>query len=106
MGVIGRIRAKIQQGRFEFSQHATDRAIIRDIRVRELREAMQEAELVESYPEDKYGPSYLVLGFTDSGRPLHVHCSHPSRPLIKIITLYEPSPSIWVDFKYRRNTHE
>ena len=26
----------------------------------------------------------------------------PMRPIIKIITLYEPEPSKWIDFKVRR----
>src|SRR5208283_2753085 len=38
-----------------------------------------------------------------SGRPLHVHCSHPSRTLIKIITLYEPDPSLWEGNRLRRS---
>jgi len=28
--------------------------------------------------------------------------SYPSRPLIKIITLYEPDPDLWVDFRIRK----
>ena len=29
-------------------------------------------------------------------------CSYPSRPLLKIITLYEPDPNLLIDFKSRR----
>lgn len=105
-GIIEQIRAKIQKGQFEFSQHATDQSIIREIGLQELREAMHAPELVEDYPDAKYGPSCLVLGFTRSGRALHIHCSHASRKLVKIITLYEPSPLIWMDFKHRRSTNE
>ncbi len=59
-------------------------------------------EIIEDYPDDKYGPSCLVLGFTVAGRPLHVQCSYPSRPLVKIITLYEPDSGLWIDFRERR----
>jgi len=31
-----------------------------------------------------------------------VHCSYPSRPLVKIITIYQPDPELWIDFKVRR----
>ena len=58
--------------------------------------------IIEDYPDDKYGPSCLLLGHTEAGRPLHIQCSYPSRPLIKIITLYEPDASLRVDFKVRR----
>ncbi|MEJ5310986.1 MAG: DUF4258 domain-containing protein [Anaerolineae bacterium] len=50
----------------------------------------------------KYGPSCLVFGMTSQGRPIHVQCSYPSRPLVKIITLYQPDARKWVDFKVRR----
>jgi hypothetical protein len=33
---------------------------------------------------------------------LHILCSHPSRPLVKIVTLYEPDPDQWIDFRTRR----
>jgi hypothetical protein len=100
--MIEEIRTKIQAGQFEFSKHAVDQSIIRQISVQELREAIANGEVIEDYPEDKYGPSCLILGFTQAGRPLHAQCSYPSRPLVKIITLYEPDPSRWIDFGVRR----
>ena len=101
--MIGQIRAKIATGQFEFSKHAVDQSLIRRISVQELREAIANGEIIEEYPEDKYGPSLLVLGFTQAGRPLHIQCSYPSRPLVKIITLYQPDPSLWTDFRVRRS---
>jgi hypothetical protein len=100
--MIEEIRTKIQVGQFEFSKHAVDQSILRQISVQELREAIANGEIIEDYPEDKYGPSCLILGFTQAGRPLHVQCSYPSRPLAKIVTLYEPDPSQWIDFRVRR----
>ena len=60
------------------------------------------SEVIEEYPDDKYGPSCLILGYTKVGRPVHIQCSYPSRPLLKIITLYQPDPDLWIDFKVRR----
>ena len=100
--MIEEIRAKVQAEQFEFSKHAVDQSILRRISVQELREAIANGEVIEDYPEDKYGPSCLVLGFTQAGRPLHIQCSYPSRPLVKIITLYEPDPDKWIDFRVRR----
>lgn len=74
---------------------------MRQIQVQEIRKAIDECEIVEDYPNDKYGPSCLILGFTRSKRPLHIQCSYPSRPLVKIITLYEPDPLRWINFKTR-----
>lgn len=100
--MIDDIREKITAGLFEFSRHAVDQSIARHITLQELHEAFAKAEVIEQYPDDKYGPSCLVLGFTLMGRPLHIHCSYPERPLVKIITLYEPHADLWFNFKLRR----
>ena len=103
MGVHEEIRSKILRRLYVFSKHAVDQSIIQDISVAEMEEAITGAiEVVEDYPDDKYGPSCLILGFTKAERPLHMQCSYPSRPLIKIVTLYEPDPDLWVDFRIRK----
>ncbi|MEG4010571.1 MULTISPECIES: DUF4258 domain-containing protein [unclassified Microcoleus] len=104
--MIEEIRNKIVQSQFEFSQHALNQSIVRQIGVQELRDAISSGEVIEDYPDDKYGPSCLILGFTLAARPLHIQCSYPSRPLIKIITLYEPSAELWMNFKVRRTQNE
>ena len=103
MTLIEAIRAKVVSDAFEFSQHAVDQTILRHISVQEIRETIEVGQVIEDYPTDKYGPSCLILGFTQAGRPIHVQCSHASRPLVKIITAYEPDPNEWVDSKQRRN---
>lgn len=106
MAVIDEIRDRIARGLFEFSQHAVDQSILRHVSVQEVREAIAVGEIIEDYPDDKYGPSCLVFGVTLMTRPLHIQCSYPSRPLVKIITLYEPDPRRWVDFRMRRRSDE
>ena len=92
--MIEEIREKISAGLFEFSRHAVDQSIVRRVTVQDMREAIAAGEVSEDYPDDKYGPSCLLLGYTQAGRPLHIQCSYPSRPLLKIITLYEPDASL------------
>ena len=77
------LRSKIADGLFEFSEHAVGQSIMRHISVQEIREAFANSQVIEDYPDDKYAPSCLVLGFTLADRPLHILCSHPSRPLVK-----------------------
>ncbi len=103
---IEEILEKIKQDKFEFSQHALDRTIIRRITVQEIKEAIANGEIIEDYPNDKYGPSCLIFGSTLTNRALHIQCSYPSRPLIKIITLYEPDPKRWINLKVRRPKDE
>ena len=103
MGLIEDIRHKILRQEYEFSKHAVDQTIVRHIMVHEIEESISESgEIIEDYPDDKYGPSCLVLGFTNTGRPLHIHCSHPTRSLIKIVTVYEPDSDLWNDFRFRK----
>jgi len=103
MALIQEIRVKIKRRQYEFSKHAVDQSIIRDINVADMEDAVAgQCEIIEDYPEDKYGPSCLILGYTKAGWPLHIQCSYPSRPLVKIITLYQPDPVLWIDFRVRR----
>jgi len=103
MAMIHKIRAKLKRRQYEFSKHAVDQSIIRDISVAEVEDSIvNRSEVIEDYPDDKYGSSCLILGYTRTGRPLHIQCSYPSRTLVKIITLYEPDPNLWIDFRFRR----
>ena len=100
--MINQLRSKIAANQFEFSKHALDQSILRGITVQELREAIADGEVIEDYPNDKYGPSCLVFGMTKSRRLIHIQCSYPSRKVVKIITLYQPDPEQWIDYKVRR----
>lgn len=101
------IRQKIAQDEFEFSKHAVDQSILRRIQVQEIRETIANGQIIEDYPNDKYGPSCLILGFTTVQRPIHIQCSYPTRPLIKIITVYEPDSQRWKNqFTQRRETND
>jgi hypothetical protein len=104
-GMLEEIRSKMLRRQYEFSKHSVDQSLIRNISVDEVEEAISgRCEIIEDYPDDKYGSSCLILGFTNARRPLHLQCSYPSRPLIKIITLYEPDPDLWVDFRIRKES--
>jgi len=103
MDVLDEIRRKIRHRQYEFSKQAVDQTLIRNISVAEVEQAIAgKSEIIEDYPHDKYGPSCLILGFTEAGRPLHLQCSYPSRPRVKIITLYEPDPSQWTRLRVRK----
>jgi len=71
MKTLQDVRQQLATGKFEFRRHAFRRAVERNISEQEIREAGATAELIEDYPDDKYSPSALLLGFTAGGRPLH-----------------------------------
>lgn len=104
---LNKISAKIKAKQYEFSKHALDQSIIRGIRTSEVKYAFStSSQLVEDYPNDKYGPSCLLLGYTIDNKAIHIHCSYPERDLIKIITLYYPDPSIWINDRIRKVKQE
>jgi hypothetical protein len=102
MKTFERIRRQLITGEFEFSRHALKRAVERNISDKEIAQAAESAELIEEYPDDKYSPSCLMLGFTKQHRPLHVQVSFADTPMVRIITLYEPDPEEWIEFRKRR----
>jgi hypothetical protein len=102
MKTLDDIRRQLTTGEFEFSRHAFKRAIERNISDAEIQQAGIRAIIIEDYPDDKYAPSSLLLGFTVTGRPLHIQASHVDSDLLKIITIYEPNPAEWYDYARRR----
>lgn len=106
MSDIIAIVKKIKRRQYEFSKHAVDQAIARDISVSEVEQVISDnAVIIEDYPNDKYGPSCLILGYTKTGRPLHIQCSYASRLLIKIVTLYQPDPELWIEDRVRKTKY-
>jgi hypothetical protein len=104
--MIDAIRAKVRTGLYEFSKHAVDQSILRNISLGELEEAIESGDIIEDYPDEKYGPSCLILGSTSDGRPIHIQCTYAAREMLKIITLYEPDEERWIDFRTRRPANE
>ena len=96
------IRRQLASGEFEFSHHAFQRAVERNISEQEIREAGAAAELIEDYPDDKYAPSALLFGLSAAGRALHFQVSFDDTVLTKIITIYEPDPNEWIEDRKRR----
>ncbi|MBF0539901.1 MAG: DUF4258 domain-containing protein [Nitrospirae bacterium] len=93
---------QLSTGQFDFSKHAFKRTIERNISEIEIMDAGIYARVIKDYPEDKYNPSCLLLGFTNAGRPLHLQVSLAETEFVKIITIYEPDREKWIDFSKRR----
>lgn len=51
------LRACLQHAAFQLSAHALRRMVERNISKAEICEAGADAEIIESYPDDKYSPS-------------------------------------------------
>ena len=92
-------REKILNGFYRFSDHAVKRMIKRSISRHEVESDIHCGEIIEEYLEDKYSPSCLIFGKTESGRNIHVLLSET--PAVVIITVYEPDPTEWINGKIR-----
>ncbi len=102
MKSLSDIQQQLQRGSFEFTRHAFKRAVERNISEAEIKEMGRNVEILEDYPNDKYTPSSLLLGFTENGRALHIQVSRIESEMTKIITLYEPNLNEWIDYRFRR----
>ncbi len=97
---ISNIQDKIIRGDYRYSDHAVKRMIKRGIDRKEIEQAIESGEIIESYPEDKYSPSCLIYGKTARAKDLHVQVSFP--PKVVIITAYEPDQDEWIECRTRR----
>lgn len=96
------LKAAFRDNAYILTAHASDRAAKRRVRSPEIEQAILSGEVIEDYPDDKYGPSCLILGYTEAKRPLHIQVSYP--PKVKVITVYEPSDDDWeADLRTRKN---
>lgn len=94
------IQQAVREGQLLFTDHAVRQMAKRAIMDTDVQQAIVSGEIIEEYREDKYGPSCLIYGQSNVGRPLHVLCSAP--PHVRIITAYQPDPNEWVNNRVRR----
>ena len=93
-------------GTWAMTQHARVQAGRRQILDEDLVAALGDGEVLENYPDDPRGPSALILGHTDAGRPVHAVCAFDPSGTLLIITTYEPERPRWVDERTRGGTGE
>ena len=86
---------------FQFSLHATREAYEEEILPSEIKEAVEEGQLLEDYPAHQRGPCCLLYGRTKAGRELHIVCTSTGLPIV-VITVYEPREPKWPTPRQRR----
>ncbi|MDY0000809.1 MAG: DUF4258 domain-containing protein [Polyangia bacterium] len=79
------------------------RILGRSISRSDILKGGEELEIVESYPDDKYLPSYLAL-VNLIPSPIHVlFAIDVEEDNVRVVTAYHPNPSDWeADLKTRR----
>lgn len=86
----------------ELTIHTILRLKERKIKLTEIFDGIENGEIIEQYPNDKYYPSCLILCIRVNGEPLHFVCSIGNNK-VYIITAYVPDLEHWEnDFKTRK----
>ena len=85
-----------------FPPYVLKRMIERNITVAEVRDVLENGEVIEEYPADE-PPRYLMLGWSGA-RPLHVVGEDdPVTGETIAVTVYEPDAKLWKEgFTKRR----
>lgn len=58
--------------KIEFKKHSYLRMVERSISSSDVKNALKNCTIIKSYKKDKPLPGYLVLGYTDSKKPIHI----------------------------------
>jgi len=95
MSFLDRIREKARN-KIIYTEHALDEMIAEEemISKDEVRHVIFKGEIIEDYPDDKRGHSFLIFTMTPKMRPVHVVCS-PKEDYLGIITTYVPAEDKW-----------
>ncbi len=99
--MLDHIKKLISKGYYDVKLHTRKRMIERNIKIKEVKEAIENGMIIEEYVDDKPLPSYLIYGKTSELRPIHVVVG-VDEEVAAIITVYEPDPDKWIDFTKRR----
>jgi len=98
------IQERVRRGRIFWTYHVNMRLRGRFIAQHRVLAAANSYELVESYPDDKYLPSYLVLA-RQGQEAFHVlFAVDIEGDNVRVVTCYRPDPREWeADLKTRRS---
>ena len=98
------IRKSLADNHYRLTRHATIARLSRGISMIQLKQALADGEIIEKYPDDDPYPSCLVLGWLETGDPLHIVCSRGKcAPELRIVTVYEPDDERWEsNYKIRK----
>ena len=97
------IRDTVRARAILWTYHVTMRLRERFIPRERILESVETYELIESYPDDKYLPSFLVLARHGTDAYHVLFAVDVQEENVRIVTAYRPSPDEWQpDLKTRR----
>ena len=102
---LDRVKVLVGRGDYVVSQHGARELVGREIALDDLVSSLDDAAVVEDYPDAWQGPSVLVLQRDRARRPVHALwglARGTNRPAV-LVTAYWPEATRWsADFLRRR----
>ncbi len=106
MDIISNIQQCFQDDLVYYTHHSKAEMKIEEygrIHEYEVFESIMSGVIIEEYQNQKPYPSFLIYGMTKNERPIHVVCAYDETvPRAIIITVYQPNPELWINFKKRK----
>lgn len=103
---LATLKRLVASGDVRISEHGYEELENDGLTAREIVSGLDEAILVEDYPDYPKGASVLALQTDTKGLPVHVVWGIPkgrARPAV-LVTAYRPDPTRWKDdFKRRKD---
>ena len=84
------IRERVSRSDYFYSMHGDNERQNDNLKISEIEEAVFTGRILEHYEDTGRGDSCLVVGFSQSGKPIHVVCGKKDSVLV-IITVYIPT---------------
>ena len=88
---IESIKIKVITGGYLFSRHGDKERQNDNLSILDVEESILNGRILEEYDDTGRGESCLLVGFADSGKPIHVVCAYSGSNLV-IVTVYIPTP--------------
>ena len=90
------IREYLLKRKIDWTKHCLNRLQQRNIKISEVKNAINTGKIIEYYYDDFPFPSCLILGYNINNKLLHVVCGM-SEDIVHIITAYYPDNTKWKD---------
>jgi len=103
--LLSEIQSLIKAGQIKISEHGYDELADDNIYIDDVLNSIDDADIVEEYPNYPKGKCILLLQNDSGNKPIHTLWGVPkgnSSPAV-LITSYRPDPNRWDDtFKFRK----
>lgn len=99
------LRKYFEQDKVFATEHAAERFRQRGIKIKDIKCAAGNGEIIEQYPDDFPFPSCLILGKDCQDNFIHI-CMSDEGSMSRIITAYYPDKNKWDSgFKNRKENN-